>query len=641
MMLLESSNIDNRPLYNSRIISTYIKLIKIKYSYINIGELLSYAKMELHQIEDEGHWFTQEQINLFYEKVEKLTGNKNIAKEAGRYSASPEAIGMMRQYILGFVGIGNAYELVGKYVHNFTKSSIYKSKKINPIKVEITVTPKEGVEEKLFQCESRIGYWEAIAVLFNHKLPKVEHPECMFRGEKSCRYIISWRKAQSDLWEKIRNYTALSLFAIIIDAYFLYPTLLPMILAISVPVVLFLTLYSGHIKGKELNSAINSLRGSSDRLLEHVDLNYNNALLINDIGLAISKQRGIDGILKEVVNVLEKRLDYDRGAIFVANKDKTRLIFHNGFGYNYEQFKILENSSFNLSMPESKGPFAVSFREQRPFLVNNVEEIKDTITLHSLEFARQLGTKSFICCPVIYEDESLGILAVDNIKTKRPLRQSDMNLLMGIAPEVGIAIYNARLMEAKEHQLRSMIQAMAATIDARDFLTAGHSEKVAKYAVGICKEMGMSEEYSEMIRISSLLHDYGKIGIADSVLKKDGRLTSEEYEEIKTHAEKTKKILEQVDFDGIYREVPVVAAYHHEKIDGSGYPEGLKGEEIPLGARILAVADFFDAVTSKRHYRNPMNHEEALGLLKKGNGIHFDSTVVEAFIRYDNYNGKG
>ena len=640
-MLLELSNIDNRPLYNSRIISTYIMLIKKNYSYVNIGELLSYAKMEPYQIEDEGHWFTQEQVNLFYEKVEKLIGSKNIAREAGRYSASPEAIGVMRQYILGFVGIGKAYEIVGKLATNFTKSSIYESKKIDSTKVEITVTQREGVKEKLFQCENRIGSFEAIALMFNNKLPKIEHSECIFRGEKSCRYVISWKKNQSDFWKKIRNYTALSLSATIIAAYLLYPTLLPMILSISVPVVLFLTLYSGHIKEKELNSAINSLRSSSDRLLENIDLNYGNALLINDIGLAISKQRGIDGILKKVVDVLEGRLDYDRGAIFVSNEDKTRLIFHNGFGYNYEQFKILENSSFNLSMPESKGPFAVSFREQIPLLVNNIDEIKDTITLHSLEFARQLGTRSFICCPIIYEDESLGILAVDNIKTKKPLRQSDMNLLMGIAPEVGIAIYSARLMEAKEHQLKAMIQAMAATIDARDFLTAGHSEKVAKYALGICKEMGMSKEYSEMIRISALLHDYGKIGIADSILKKEGRLTLEEYEEIKTHAEKTKRILEEVDFNGVYREVSVVAAYHHEKIDGSGYPEGLKGEEIPLGARILAVADFFDAVTSKRHYRNPMHHGEALDLIKKGAGIHFDSTVVEAFIRYDNYNGKG
>ena len=111
------------PLYNSRIIDTYIKLIKKKYNYINISELLSYARIEPYQVTDEGHWFTQEQIDLFYEYLVKLTGNKDIAREAGRYSASPDTIGVMRQYVLGLVGPSKAYQLIGKYAPNFTKSA--------------------------------------------------------------------------------------------------------------------------------------------------------------------------------------------------------------------------------------------------------------------------------------------------------------------------------------------------------------------------------------------------------------------------------------------------------------------------------------------------------------------------------------
>src|SRR3989304_2993282 len=150
---MEISKTDNRPLYNSRIIDTYIKLIKTNYSYINVSELLHYAGMEPYQITDEGHWFTQEQVDLFYERLAKLTGNKNIAREAGRYAASPEAIGVMRQYVLGLVGPAKAYEIAGKYAHNFTKSAIYKSTKIGANKVEITVALHEGVSEKPFQCE--------------------------------------------------------------------------------------------------------------------------------------------------------------------------------------------------------------------------------------------------------------------------------------------------------------------------------------------------------------------------------------------------------------------------------------------------------------------------------------------------------
>ncbi|MFQ3620182.1 MAG: HD-GYP domain-containing protein, partial [Spirochaetales bacterium] len=209
-----------------------------------------------------------------------------------------------------------------------------------------------------------------------------------------------------------------------------------------------------------------------------------------------------------------------------------------------------------------------------------------------------------------------------------------LNLLMGIAPEIGISIHNALMIESQQRQFQSVLQTLAASIDARDFLTAGHSEKVTAYAVGICQELGLSREYTEMIKVASQLHDYGKIGIRDSILKKPGPLNSKEREEIKSHAEKTEQILRNIHFEGIFKEVPLIAGAHHEWVDGSGYPRGLKGEEIPLGARIIAVADFFEAITSKRHYREPMSFEQAIQVLKDESGRHLDPMVVDAFIAY-------
>jgi putative nucleotidyltransferase with HDIG domain len=398
--------------------------------------------------------------------------------------------------------------------------------------------------------------------------------------------------------------------------------------------ILLLTLYAGTLERQELNEAMINLRDSADQLVEQINVNYNNALLVNELGLAISKQTDIDSILMSIVKVLEKRLDYDRGMILLSNEDKTRLVFHAGFGYTTEQLLTLKAIHFHLDNPESKGAFVISFREQKPFLINDIEEIKKDLSLRSLNFAEKIGAKSFICCPIIYETESLGILAVDHVKTKRPLVQTDINLLMGIAPQIGISIHNAMLTEGRERQFRSILQVLAASIDARDPLTAGHSAKVTEYALGICEELGLPKDYREMIRVASLLHDYGKIGINDDILKKNGPLTIEEHNEIKTHVEKTRKILDQVNFEGIYREVPRIVESHHEKIDGSGYPSGLRGDEIPLGAKILAVADFFEAITAKRHYREPMPLDTAFGLLMESCDIHFDRKIVEAFMRY-------
>ena len=155
-------------------------------------------------------------------------------------------------------------------------------------------------------------------------------------------------------------------------------------------------------------------------------------------------------------------------------------------------------------------------------------------------------------------------------------------------------------------------------------MTAGHSAKVTEYALGICQELGMSAEYREMIRVASLLHDYGKIGVPDAILKKPGRLTPEERNIVKSHSAKTREILEQINFEGIYKQVPAIAGSHHEKIDGTGYPNALSGNEIPIGAKIIAVADFYEAITAKRHYRDPMPVDAALKLLQDGIGNHFE-----------------
>jgi HD-GYP domain-containing protein (c-di-GMP phosphodiesterase class II) len=193
---------------------------------------------------------------------------------------------------------------------------------------------------------------------------------------------------------------------------------------------------------------------------------------------------------------------------------------------------------------------------------------------------------------------------------------------------------NSVMHAALSRHFNSVLHVLAASIDARDPLTAGHSERVTEYSVGICEELELPEKECEVIRVAALLHDYGKIGVEDAILKKRGGLTNKEYEEIKSHAEKTRNILEQVNFEGIYRNVPEIAAAHHERLDGSGYPKGLSGDDILLDARIIAVADVFEAITSVCHYRSPMPYEEAFAILRKGIGKHFQEDIVEALTRY-------
>jgi HD-GYP domain-containing protein (c-di-GMP phosphodiesterase class II) len=640
---MKSEELLNEPLYNSRIINNYIRLIRNQYSYINIDELLKHSGMEIYQVEDEGHWFTQNQIDKFQERLKEVTGNKNIAREAGRFAAAPGALGIMRHHVLGLIGPEYAYELIGNYASKFTRSTDFISKKLGPNKVEITVTPKTGVREGVYQCENRFGFWEAITTAFNYELPRIEHPECIFKNGKSCRYIVSWQESPAVFWKKLRNISGAVLLVLSLSSLALLPAwqYTIAIFSVSVSIYLLLSLYVNNLNNKELFKAVTNLQESSNNSVELINKNYEHALLINEVSQALSKELELNNILSNVVNILKKRLDYDRGLILLANNEKTRLIHKTGFGYMQgELSKFALSRGFHLDREDSKGVFVVSFREKKPFLVNDIDEIKDALTARSFEFARKVGAKSFICCPIVYENESIGVLAVDNIKTKKPLLESDINILMGIANQIGISIHNAKLIEARFRQFQSILQVLAATTDARDPITAGHSEKVTEYAVGICNELGLGYNYTEMIRVASLLHDYGKIGVDDAILKKPGRLTPEEYDHIKTHAPKTKSILEQVNFEGIYKEVPEIAGAHHEKLDGTGYPNGLKGDEIHFGAKIIAVADVFEALTSKRHYRDPMMVNDAFEHLQNNIGVHFEKQCVEALIRFYNNNAS-
>lgn len=624
----------DRPLYNSRIIDSFIRLVRLRYPHVNVPELLQYADMKGYEVADQAHWFTQEQVNRFHERLVQLTGNPQIAREAGRYAASPEALGAMRQYILGMVGASNAFGILNKTTTNFTRSSRYESRRIASNRVEITVTPLEEGLEQPFQCENRIGFFEAVVLVFNpNRSSRIEHPECVFRGDKACRYLISWEKSATDILRRARDTAALILSVVNVILVMLGSwNLLGASVFGSIALVLILALLAEKCEKREMQGSLEQTRNANEELLRQINTNYNNSLLTNEIGRTLGIYTTTKEILNAVVMVCQKRLEYDRGMILLADPSRTRLELQASYGYGKRELDCLGRMRFRIDLPAVRRVFTRSFREQRPFLINDLTDEEENLSRRSLAFARLLDIRSFICCPIICDGTSLGVLAVDNMRSKRPLVESDMTLLMGIASMIGISLRNSQLIDASLRQFKSLLHVLAASIDARDTLTAGHSEKVTEYSLAICEELGLDADFCDVIRVAALLHDYGKIGVPDDILKKTSQLSPEEYENVKIHAGMTEEILSKVNFEGVYSQVPQIAGAHHEKIDGSGYPKGLRGEEIPLGARIIAVADYFESITSKRHYRDPLPIPEAIQVLRNEAGKHLDQQMVELMI---------
>jgi response regulator RpfG family c-di-GMP phosphodiesterase len=266
------------------------------------------------------------------------------------------------------------------------------------------------------------------------------------------------------------------------------------------------------------------------------------------------------------------------------------------------------------------------------------------LTLDALSDQRLEGSKSvflqsvrsILAAPISTGSEVAGVLYLD---TRRPLRKNDgdaLDFLMAVARQAGMVLRQLDLVEQQKRMVESMMRALAASIDARDGMTAGHSARVAHYSVGIARAYGLGGQDLYAIYYAALLHDYGKIGVDDAVLKKPARLTPDEYKHIQLHPKYSYDILSKIEFPPGLKELPMMAATHHERMDGAGYPFGMAGDEIPIAGRIMAIADVYDSLTRKRHYRDPMPLDEVLEHLEEGRGDRFDPQVLDAFFSYHN-----
>jgi putative nucleotidyltransferase with HDIG domain len=262
---------------------------------------------------------------------------------------------------------------------------------------------------------------------------------------------------------------------------------------------------------------------------------------------------------------------------------------------------------------------------QRPLIVNRRTTQSPTW--------RWPEARELIVVPLAEGENCFGWLLACNHGTGGEFGTVEASLLSSVGAILGIHSGNSDLYQQQRDFFAGVVRALTSAIDAKDPYTCGHSDRVARVSVRLAEELGCSRKQVDTIYLSGLLHDVGKIGIDDNVLRKPGKLTEAEYEHIKTHAEIGFKILKDIQqLDDV---LPVVL-HHHEQWDGKGYPHGLAGDAIPQLARIVAVADSFDAMGSDRPYRKGMCEEKLDAILRDGAGKQWDAEVIEAYFRARN-----
>lgn len=325
----------------------------------------------------------------------------------------------------------------------------------------------------------------------------------------------------------------------------------------------------------------------------------------------------LDKLLRVIMDEVKSVLQCDRCTVFVLDRERNELWSKVAHGEKEIRFAA------HLGIA---GHVATTGR-----VINIPDAYADDRFNPNIDKQTGYHTQTILAAPMRNKlGEIIGVFQTLN-KHDGHFTGEDEETLDAISALSATQIENAQLYENQKKTFDSFLETLASTIDARDPLTAGHSQRITLYAAEMAQVLHLSEKEMEVLRVSALLHDYGKIAVREAVLTKEDRLTESEYKHIRNHAAYTKSILEKINFTGALRQVPLIAASHHERVDGTGYPAGLVDEQIPKLSKILAVVDVFDALTSKRHYRTRMPFHEVIQTLTAGIGTQFDPRYVNAF----------
>jgi HD-GYP domain-containing protein (c-di-GMP phosphodiesterase class II) len=263
-------------------------------------------------------------------------------------------------------------------------------------------------------------------------------------------------------------------------------------------------------------------------------------------------------------------------------------------------------------------------RNRQPILIADINQTPQFDRFSDLGYER----KSLICAPLMIKDEIIGTISVVNKIDDSQFSSDEMEMLSTIAAQAAIAIKNATLYDEQHQTYLNTIQALVSAIEASDSYTKGHSERVTRYCMEMGRHMNLSADRMQILERAAILHDIGKIGIDLSLLHKEGKLTPKDISELQQHPSIGMHILEPIEF---LHDVRICIGQHHERFDGMGYPNRIKKDELLIEARILAIADSFDAMTSDRPYRKALSLDVAIIELHENAGAQFDPAIIEVF----------
>lgn len=367
-----------------------------------------------------------------------------------------------------------------------------------------------------------------------------------------------------------------------------------------------------------------SLHYELDNLSEEIVYNYEEFSLISEISQLLEGTLEQSEICRVLIEKICNIIPVEKIAILLNEEkdDYFRIVASQG---------LKQKNLIPEKINSNQGVCGWITEMGQSILVNNQEQFYLPLNFKKTECQDcQLCHLPFIFIPLKSDNKVIGLINISGKSKGQDFISRDLKLIELITTQVGLSLSNVRLSQEREKMLLEVVTSLVATIEAKDPYSSGHSKRISYYTKLFCEELNISEGVKKEISFGALLHDIGKIGIPENILLKSGKLTPEQWKIIKNHPKKGMEIISHISrFDninaGIYS--------HHERYDGKGYPDGLKGEKIPLAGRIIALADTFDALTTDRPYRKGFNTAQALSIMDKKRATQFDPHLLDIFLR--------
>jgi HD-GYP domain-containing protein (c-di-GMP phosphodiesterase class II) len=546
---------------------------------------------------DEHNWISQHVCVKLFERVRLHSGNNEVARDIGRESILYRRLGYIENIFIKaighpYLGVSRVMAINAKF--NKTKTVEIVESDWSHAVVRLKWFPGMGSTKDI--CLHNLGVYESIPTIWGLPLAKITEHSCYFNGDEYCEFTMEWAKK--------------SLLALLFDMFIrrrerseIYrDTLAELEREKELMVKKYLEI--GHLNTE--------LKKRVERLTSLDACSKATASLLDTDKL-------LDVVMSLIINVMQ----FDRAIIMLVDEERRFLEPVKMAGEDDHPIASMKQYSIPLDRKSN-----ILARVVDSGIAQIVTDVDNSILRKENLILKTFNPKSFVAVPLITRNKVMGLLAAERIKGLGDFSSNDLDYLMNFCSQIAISLENARLIDNMKKSFMTSILSLASALEAKDPFIRGHSNRVAIYATIIARRMDIDEERVELIRQMALMHDIGKIGIPDSIINKEGKLTEEEFAAIKRHPIVSMQIIQPLMT--YHADISLVRS-HHERYDGRGYPDGIGGEDIPLEARILAVADSYDAMTSDRPYRAAMSREAAVAEINRNRGRQFCPRVVDVF----------